>query len=992
MHAEPPWPLSPPPPPPPPPRLTQIPRRYVDLLPEAVPIQHGEQLPQLPRVRLYMRDRLCTAANAFGMWYLRIAHSTTIGSESEDSNSEDSDEPELSVHANKTTELIMEWANTGSPTKSNAEVNRLVHKYIRHPDFKPADLQSFDANSFQKTTVNIEVPMGIKDAPPHIFLVPGLYYRQLTASIRAAFSSPIAAHFHYSPFKQFRTSPITGEPEQIFSEVYDSDAFIEEHDKIQRSAPTDDPDCKLEKVVAAIMFWSDSTHLANFGTAKLWPPHSGAYIIDNVMKGVHASWKTQKRNIITHCRRELMHTIWKFLLDEDFLHAYKYGMVIKCADGVEHHVYPRIFTYSADYPEKVLLATIHDQGLCPCPRCLMPKALFDRMGLKPDMAFHLNHVQTFLSGLVASARNAIYKHARSIGGSVIDRILKLTSSVPTMNAFVDRLGDDFDLSRMLVVDLMHKFELGVWKLFFTHLICILYAAAPDGSLVEVLNERYCQMPTFGLSTICKFSNNASEMKKLAARDFEDLLQCAVPSTLSYLETLTRELGQLMRQFRDETCSHFETFELPREAEARNRQQQSKAQGKQPEAGSGGRKLKLLNLFIYKWHSLGDYVQTICLFGGTDGFSTQLGELAHRLVKRLYGQTNKREAVGQIAKRWRRLDKAQRAYQCRLHREHKLGFTISPAPAKNKGTIGFQEDGDPELWYHISGSKNKTVNVSDPAYKLQDHLLDRLIDRSFDGDTHEEFSDVDRNSVCIVGNKIYTIKTCQLYYTTYDLQRKYDTVNPTSHPDVMVRSPKAGTDASPYWYARVLSMYYANVWTTNPAVKDGDISSDDYAFGFLDPRHVVHGCHLIPAFQGGRTSKLLPMGNSAARMLEGAMVDDWANFYVNVFADCDLLMQHFGGGVGHVNNTVEPSVDLLSDMDVDSEEEAAVGPTSALDSDLSQDNTAMRAEIDPEEMDEEMAEAECNEDPNKDEELDEYDELADDEEAQGASDDNGYASL
>lgn len=101
------------------------------------------------------------------------------------------------------------------------------------------------------------------------------------------------------------------------------------------------------------------------------------------------------------------------------------------------------------------------------------------------------------------------------------------------------------------------------------------------------------------------------------------LRLHTESTLSYLETLTRELGQLMRQFRDETCSHFETFELPREAEARNRRQQSKAQGKQPEPGSGARKPKLLNLFIYKWHALGDYVRTIRLFGGTDGFSTQL---------------------------------------------------------------------------------------------------------------------------------------------------------------------------------------------------------------------------------------------------------------------------------------------------------------------------------------------------------------------------------
>jgi hypothetical protein len=84
---------------------------------------------------------------------------------------------------------------------------------------------------------------------------------------------------------------------------------------------------------------------------------------------------------------------------------------------------------------RVLLATIRDQGICPCPRCLMPKAQFDRMGLKPDTTFRLNHARKFLSELVTSARNSIYKHARSIGGSTIDRILKPTSSVPTMVSY-----------------------------------------------------------------------------------------------------------------------------------------------------------------------------------------------------------------------------------------------------------------------------------------------------------------------------------------------------------------------------------------------------------------------------------------------------------------------------------------------------------------------------------------------------------------------------
>jgi len=43
---------------------------------------------------------------------------------------------------------------------------------------------------------------------------------------------------------------------------------------------------------------------------------------------------------------------------------------------------------------------------------------------------------------------------------------------------------------MLVIDLMHEFELGVWKVLFIHLIHILYAAAPGGKLVAVLDKRY----------------------------------------------------------------------------------------------------------------------------------------------------------------------------------------------------------------------------------------------------------------------------------------------------------------------------------------------------------------------------------------------------------------------------------------------------------------------------------------------------------------------
>lgn len=46
-------------------------------------------------------------------------------------------------------------------------------------------------------------------------------------------------------------------------------------------------------------------------------------------------------------------------------------------------------------------------------------------------------------------------------------------------------------------------------------------------------------------------------------------------SLVLMEEVTKELGQLLRQFRRLTCSQFCTVELPREAEARLRQAMAK---------------------------------------------------------------------------------------------------------------------------------------------------------------------------------------------------------------------------------------------------------------------------------------------------------------------------------------------------------------------------------------------------------------------------------
>ncbi|KAJ3797838.1 hypothetical protein GGU11DRAFT_816262 [Lentinula aff. detonsa] len=944
---------------------------------------------------------------------------------------------------------LMSWANSGGRTKSESETTRLVNEVLLQDDFDPAALRGFNAHTenlrldrmqnsssslpkFQEAAVTIEIPSGDKGIQPQNFSVTGLQYQSIISVMKSIFSEPLADKFHFTPFKLFQVLPSSESLQRLYSELYNSDAFIEEHDCIQRlPAPPDQLNCKLERVALGLMFWSDSTHLANFGEAKLWPlymmfgnlskyirsrPNSGAcqhiaYIpslpapFHDFASRFFTKWSTtrQREGLLTHCRRELMHAVWKFLLDDEFLHAYKYGVVIQCHDGVERRFFPRIFTYSADYPEKVLIATIRDKGKCPCPRCLVEKSALDRMGLFQDLRIRRTKFRQLLTGAVTRARTFIYHSGLPINGTAVDGLLKDTSSIPTINAFDNRLGDNFSVSKMLAVDLLHEIELGVWRTLWTHLIRMLYAAPHGPRLVAELDRRFRQVPAFG-TTIRRFLGNPSEMKKLAARNFEDLLQCAIPvfeglfedehndrllkllyrlaewhalaklrlhseTTLEWLERTTKEVGIMMRAFRDKSASQFNTVELPREQDARARrqanalsQQPLQSQTQVPSANQATRKTRTLNLFTYKFHAMGDYVSFIRLFGTTDNYSTQIGELAHRTVKALYGLTNKRDASKQIAKRYSREKRLQQA-RANLHKAKRLGKGgehIAPSlqivdrhlhhVGIEMSTVKDDMKVPPDLHYFISENTNHPVslhaflvdkNRDDPAKKdfwpkLQDHLLGRLLGQNFDGDSYGSFTDSERNSIDLYKKKFYAVKTMRVNYTTYDVRRDQDVINPrTDHSMVMVQSADDDPKTHPYWYARVLGIFHAEVlrldngqvkgiqhmeflWVrwmgAEPHYRWGRkigrlpkigfiVENDEYAFGFLDPALVIRACHLIPDFVTGRTLELLNTREvTAARSVEET--DDWGSFYVNIFVDRDMFMRHAGGGVGHLGSATQ----------------------------------------------------------------------------------------
>ncbi|KJA12510.1 hypothetical protein HYPSUDRAFT_103324, partial [Hypholoma sublateritium FD-334 SS-4] len=269
---------------------------------------------------------------------------------------------------------------------------------------------------------------------------------------------------------------------RIYDELYTCDAMYDAHEELQKQCS--EPGCTLERVVVSMMLWSDSTHLASFGTASLWPiylyfgnqskylrgkPKAGAcHHLAYIPKLPPDFWdfyfaltgNGPPEEVLTHCRRELMHAVWALLLDKDFMHAYEHGIVIECPDGVFRRFYPRIFTYSADYPEKILLATIRNFGLCPCPRCFISKDKIPDVGKVYDdrrrnTASRID--STARNFDINTARKFIYENGEGVKSAAVERVLRDKSFVPTTNAFSSLLHFGFNLFQMLVPDFMHEF-------------------------------------------------------------------------------------------------------------------------------------------------------------------------------------------------------------------------------------------------------------------------------------------------------------------------------------------------------------------------------------------------------------------------------------------------------------------------------------------------------------------------------------------------------
>jgi hypothetical protein len=148
-----------------------------------------------------------------------------------------------------------------------------------------------------------------------------------------------------------------------------------------------------------------------------------------------------------------MQAIWDLILDERFMEMYRNGVVVKFFDGILRRIFPRFYTYSADYPEKcvtffpiqcltyvtghrALLATIRSLGNLPCPRCLIENTKISAMGTLNDMKQRLQNLRLHGTDArwpekVDMVRKFIFEKGYAVNSRAVERVLAETSLVPT---------------------------------------------------------------------------------------------------------------------------------------------------------------------------------------------------------------------------------------------------------------------------------------------------------------------------------------------------------------------------------------------------------------------------------------------------------------------------------------------------------------------------------------------------------------------------------
>ncbi|KAJ3006146.1 hypothetical protein NUW54_g4043 [Trametes sanguinea] len=527
------------------------------------------------------------------------------------------------------------------------------------------------------------------------------------------------------------------------------------------------------------------------------------------------------------------------------------------------------------------------------------------------------------------ARCWLFEDGLPLTSKYMGRILDPLSITPTQSVFSIRLREhSFNFYLLFVPNLMHECKLGIWKSTWIHLLCILYAVSNNKVQELNLQSQHLEgLPSVVLppmsqsraSSLCETLKPDSRymLLRLHYHDNDLLLmlpiQCFRPAyeglltikadnaivlnlgfdlatwhalaklrkhtslTVSGLDTATVEGGRSIRLFTKKTCAYYINLELPAKDNAACTR--CKAVSTKITAGQAPHKHKMYNYTTYKFHSMRDFPPAIRMCSATDNYNTQIGKRKHRHIKRYYTRMNKNHTNLQIAQHMRRGEKLH-LIKLRVDAWHAACMSCPQTDSLRLEAPLPTEDGPlldhEELTVWVS-SHPGNLALTDFIVELKNHIFLRLNPESAMID--DCCTATDRTRILICNNRLYSHQVCCVNFTTYDRQHSQDSINPRTHADILLLSPKARK-------------------------ADSDLSAHLYIFGFINPHNIICGTHLIPTFTHGHTDELLReptiMCQETLSDRDGQVTDFWF-YYINIFADRNMFMRYLEDDNNNNNN-------------------------------------------------------------------------------------------
>ncbi|KAF8666958.1 hypothetical protein RHS04_09358 [Rhizoctonia solani] len=384
-----------------------------------------------------------------------------------------------------------------------------------------------------------------------------------------------------------------------------------------------------------------------------------------------------------------------------------------------------------------------------------------------------------------------------------------------------------------------------------------------------------------------FLDDVASMGQLAARNFEDILQCCLPvfkgllplecnapvqrllftfafwhglaklcchttETLKIMKKLTAKLGSKLRSFAELT-QNMNVCKTPDKYMRCYFKREIKGLG-----SFGDSRWPALMLLQHQ------HLQ--------DSYSTQIYKLQHCFIKDQFERTNKKDVVKQMtqigdvssALKRMELELEQRAEQLRSQ------IGDSAPPSLNPEGLELLLNGSP---YTIGQTKRSEDLIPSITRWVREQQHNDAM-KSEDGSTSP--------------HPFIYAKVLGIYHA----QVSYGNAVPCREDFVHVRWLYYDTDKARQggWDECQLDHIGYEQCCTDQDLLD--------LFDFVHPSNIIRAVHLIPDFRSGSSGTLLSFAKLVAHNSKDPEHWDWKHYYVNRFVDRDMLMRYLGGGIGH----------------------------------------------------------------------------------------------